>query len=112
QEQLAYEMIANNKPEKYKFNAELAERDFSILSPAPSLMFGLTRRERQLKQLMFMALEQLYHSKSTPEIRYWYTEWRPQKYHDIQKMEFEEIWNCLYEEAKMGWSEKHIMLCE
>ena len=34
-------------------------KDFHILSPEPELMRGLTRKERQLKQLLFMALDQL-----------------------------------------------------
>lgn len=112
QEQLVYEMIEKNSPTIYKFNAELTEKEYHILSPSPELMYGLTRKERQLKQLLFMALDQLYIAKNTSEIRYWYTEWFPEKYHEIQSMEFDEVWNHLYNEAKKGWSNKHVMLCE
>ena len=52
-------------------------KEFHILSPQPDLMSGLTRKERQLKQLLFMALDQLYSSQNTAEIRYWFTEWSP-----------------------------------
>ncbi len=75
-------------------------------------MSGLTRKERQLKQLLFMALDQLYGTKNVAEVRYWYTEWAPEKYAYIQQMSFEEAWNGLYEEAKYGWSERHAHLCE
>src|SRR5512142_2148721 len=52
-------------------------KEHHILSPSPIIMSGLTRKERQLKQLLFMALDQLHSSKNPSEIRYWYTEWNP-----------------------------------
>ncbi|MBS4198679.1 YjbA family protein [Bacillus sp. FJAT-49732] len=112
QEQLVYEMTMKNEPFPYKFDKENLSKEHHILSPEPKLMYGLTRKERQLKHLMFMALDQLFSSKNTPEIRYWYTEWAPSKYQEIQTMDFDEVWNCLYDETKVGWSEKHLMLCE
>ena len=75
-------------------------------------MNGLTRKERQLKQLLFMALDQLHTTKNTAEIRYWFTEWDPSAYGMVQHMEFEDIWVKLYDEAKTGWSDKHEQLCE
>nr|WP_144929049.1 YjbA family protein [Paenibacillus bovis] len=111
QEQLVYEMIADNNPTIYKFKPD-SIKEYHILSPSPELMSGLTRKERHLKNLMFMALDQLYTSKNTAEIRYWYTEWSPHRYNDIQAMDFEEAWQSLYEETKEGWTEKHVMLCE
>ncbi|CAM4058933.1 YjbA family protein [Lederbergia lenta] len=112
QEQVVYEMTDKNEPSVYKFKEENTEKDYHILSPEPMLMYGLTRKERQLKNLLFMALDQLYISKNTPAVRYWYTEWNPNKYAEIQTMEFEDVWNALYEETKTGWTEKHDTLCE
>src|SRR5690606_37908539 len=78
QEQLVYEMIEGHEPESYDFTAEsVKEKEYHILSPAPELMRGLTRKERQLKQLLFMALDQLKNCKNEAEVRYWYTEWSP-----------------------------------
>lgn len=59
-----------------------------------------------------MALDQLHSSNNTAEIRYWYTEWAPQRYRTIQELDFEEIWQMLYEETQFGWSDKHLTLCE
>ncbi|MFD1705632.1 YjbA family protein [Siminovitchia sediminis] len=112
QEQLVFEMIEGNEQVKYIFNQENRKKEYHILSPDPVLMRGLTRRERHLKQLLFMALDQLFHSKNTAEIRYWYTEWAPHLYSDIQMMDFDSVWNHLYEEIKYGWSEKHQLICE
>jgi hypothetical protein len=111
QEQLVYEMAADQEERTYSFHP-LETKQHHILSPAPQLMNGLTRKERQLKQLLFMALDQLYATKNVAEVRYWYTEWAPEKYMDIQKMSFEEVWRNLYEETKYGWTERHMQLCE
>ncbi|WP_017551881.1 YjbA family protein [Heyndrickxia coagulans] len=112
QEQLVYEMIEGHEPVSYPFENRSHPKEHHILSPSPECMQGLTRRERQLKQLLFMALDQLYSSKNTAEVRYWYTEWHPEQYEHIQFMPFEDAWERLYAETKTGWSKKHEQLCE
>ncbi|RDI47773.1 YjbA family protein [Falsibacillus pallidus] len=112
QEQLVYEMTEMHEPQSFSFAAKPRAKEYHILSPNPELMNGLTRKERQLKQLLFMGLDQLYSSKNTAQMRYWYTEWSPNLYHEIQEMSFEEIWTGLFEDMKHGWSEKHLYFCE
>jgi hypothetical protein len=112
QEQLVYEMIAGHDEKKYHFQQNSNLKDFHILSPEPTLMSGLTRKERQLKQLLFMALDQLHSSKNEAEVRYWYTEWCPERYSDIQELNFENAWQQLFEETKYGWSKRHENFCE
>jgi hypothetical protein len=113
QEQLVYEMVEGHEAIYYSMEHDpKPENAYHILSPSPHMMNGLTRKERQLKQLLFMALDQLHGSKNTAEIRYWYTEWAPEQYRVIQDMDFEDVWNMLYEETKYGWSNKHLDLCE
>lgn len=112
QEQLVFEMIENQDVVSYAFEQHLLGKDFHILSPEPGLMRGLTRKERQIKQLLFMALDQLHSSKNVAEVRYWYTEWSPERYADIQQLDFEEAWVELFEETKYGWSGKHENFCE
>ncbi|WP_270577836.1 YjbA family protein [Caldibacillus thermoamylovorans] len=111
QEQLVYEMIAEENPIKYSIPKH-PKKEHHIMSPEPEIMMGLTRKERQLKQLLFLALDYLYTSKNTGQVRYWYTEWAPGHYSTIRTKSFEEIWNQLYEEVKLGWTEKHEKLCE
>jgi Protein of unknown function (DUF3603). len=110
QEQLVYEMIENEKTVEYEIPT--VKKEYHILSPEPELMAGLTRKERQLKKLLFMALDQLHSSKNTAEIRYWYTEWAPEKYPLIRKKSFDEAWQEFFHEVKYGWSPKHEELCE
>ncbi|MDF2790468.1 MAG: hypothetical protein K0S80_3569 [Neobacillus sp.] len=112
QEQLVYEMIANHDARKYHFQQHSVDKDFHILSPEPELMTGLTRKERQLKQLLFMALDQLHTSKNEAEVRYWFTEWCPEQYSAIQELNFEKAWQQLFEETKYGWSKRHETFCE
>jgi len=112
QEQLVYEMISQHEAKSYHFYAQPKTKDFHILSPEPDLMRGLTRKERQLKQLLFMALDQLLTSNNEAEVRYWYTEWCPELYSIIQEMNFEEAWEHLFEQTKYGWSKRHETFCE
>jgi hypothetical protein len=112
QEQLVYEMIGQHEAKKYHFYEQPVMKDFHILSPEPELMRGLTRKERQIKQLLFMALDQLLSSKNEAEVRYWYTEWCPEHYSTIQELNFERAWEQLFEETKYGWSKRHETFCE
>lgn len=111
QEQSLFEKIKQESTQHYGYGEDQRVKEYHILSPDPRWMRGLTRRERQLKQLLFMALDQLYASGSTAEVRYWYTEWVPKKYFEIQAMDFETAWKQLYDEAKQGWSEHHYEIC-
>lgn len=112
QEQLVFESIANEEMEQYELHIPCESKEYHILSPHPNDMLGLTRRERQLKQLLFMALDQLYSTKNVAEMRYWCTEWDPSRYEDIQLMDFEKAWDSLFAEVKVGWSKRHYLFCE
>lgn len=112
QEQIVLELIESETMEVYDLDVVEFQKEYHILSPSPEEMRGLTRKERQLKQLLFMALDQLYSTGNAAEIRYWYTEWEPAKYMEIQAMSFEEVWEGLFEEVKNGWSKRHYHLCE
>ncbi|MEC2077122.1 YjbA family protein [Metabacillus fastidiosus] len=113
QEQLVYEMVKGVQAEDYSVEYERdIEKKYHILSLSPENMRGLTRKERQLKQLLFMALDQLHSTKNTAEVKYWYTEWNPTMYEDIQHQSFPDVWEQLYEETLPGWTPKHAQLCE
>jgi hypothetical protein len=114
QEQLVYEMVKDVEPNSYDFGNQTLEssKEYHILSLAPEHVRGLTRKERQLKQLMFMALDQLKGLNNRAEIAYWYTEWNPSMYKEMKRMSFEQIWDMLYNETIEGWSEKHLHFCE
>ncbi|WP_186576638.1 YjbA family protein [Aquibacillus kalidii] len=111
QERLVYEMIEGTEPHKFTFSEGQASKEYHILSLPPESMLGLTRKERQLKQLLMMALDQLEGTKNSEEMRYWLTEWEPDKYTEIRNMGFEDAWEALYEGLMDGWSKAHEDLC-
>ena len=111
QEEQLQSLVASEATREYYMDYLDCEKEYHILSPNPLLMNGLIRKERQLKQLLFMALDQLYSEAEAAEMRYWYTEWAPEKYRLINDMSLKEAWKSLYEEIKEGWSKKHEDYC-
>lgn len=112
QEQMVYDMIKNTKPKRFSFDKDSYKKEYHILSMPPEFVHGLTRRERQLKQLLMMSLDQLRTTNNIKELRYWLTEWDPKKYPSIRYMDEDEVWNELYNGVKMGWTASHEDLCE
>lgn len=111
QEQLVYDMIKKAKPQSYGFVEDGYEKEYHMLSMEPKYIIGLTRRERQLKQLLMIALDQLRTSNNLEELRYWLTEWDPKQYPYIRYMDKEKAWELLYNGVKESWSEQHEELC-
>ncbi|MBY7143107.1 YjbA family protein [Virgibacillus sp. NKC19-3] len=111
QEQLVFDMIENKKAQSFKFDGTSYEKEYHMLSMPPELVFGLTRRERQLKQLLMIGLDQLRTTNNLKELRYWLTEWDPKNYPFIRFMNEDKVWDALYNGVKQGWSMAHEELC-
>ncbi|MBM7571528.1 YjbA family protein [Aquibacillus albus] len=111
QERLVFEMIEGSSPQEYSFPENHQDKEYHILSLPPDSMLGLTRKERQLKQLLMMAIDQLEGTKNIEEVRYWLTEWDPDRYSEIRQMDFGEAWEALYYGVIDGWSKSHEDLC-
>ncbi|MFD2759837.1 YjbA family protein [Lentibacillus juripiscarius] len=111
QEQLVFDMIKTTKPETFNFDGRQVEKEYHILSMEPELIHGLTRKERNLKQVLMIALDQLRTANNLEELRYWLTEWDPKQYPYIRYMDENTVWEALYEGVKSGWSEWHEDLC-
>lgn len=112
QEELIYNMIKNAKPEGFGFKARHYEKEYNILSMPPELIFGLTRREREIKQILMIALDQLRTTNNLEELRYWLTEWDPKQYPFIRYMDNDEVWLKLYNGIKVGYNKNHEEFCE
>lgn len=112
QEQLVYEALVDQELESFELNDDVTEKEYHLLSLSPFELNGLTRRERQLKQLLFMVLDQLNTSASDAELKYWCTEWNPLSYQKLKTKDRDEVWNHLLDGARTGWSENHYKLCE
>ncbi|AIF42769.1 YjbA family protein [Virgibacillus sp. SK37] len=111
QEQLVYDMIQNTKAQSFKFDDRHYKKEYHMLSLEPELVFGLTRKERQLKQLLMMGLDQLRTANNLGELRYWLTEWDPKNYPYIRDLNEDQVWEALYNGVKRGWTSSHEDLC-
>lgn len=106
-EQVILRMIETKKPEKFSVTKRKTNRKYQLFSLHPKWVYGLTRRERQLKRILMMALDQLRTVNQIEELRYWLTEWRPNDYPLIRFMSKKETWFALYEGIVKGWSPQH-----
>src|SRR5690625_513172 len=100
-------MVKNKQMIRCRVATRRYEKKHHILSMRTELVFGLARRERQLKQVLMMALDQLRTTKNIEELRYWLTEWNPKKYPYIRFMNEEDVWQALYDGLKNSWSTVH-----
>ncbi len=112
QEQQVYELCKKSKQKHYSFTPIHEEDKHSLLSMEEEFVYGLTRRERQLKKLLMIAMEQLKTTDNVNEVLYWLSEWdHDQITYTMHQSSVDEVWQKLYEEIKIGWSMAHEKLC-
>ncbi|WP_018921511.1 DUF3603 family protein [Salsuginibacillus kocurii] len=111
QEELVLEKIKHDVCTPFELGFTPSPKSYHILSPPPAHMAGLTRKERALKQLLYMAIDELNTSKNRAKLKYWFTEWSPEDYPWLDALTGEEIWNRLYREISEGWTTRHYNLC-
>lgn len=112
QEQVVFETLTEQDVPYFQLEIALPAKDYHLLSPSPAELAGLTRKERQLKQLLLMVLDQLQTTGSDAEIKYWCTEWDPLTYKKLQQKGRTEVWEQLLNGVRAGWSQRHYKLCE
>lgn len=109
QERQVYEICEKRKVNKFTIpkqsDSELVDSEWRI---DEKYMIGLTRRERELKKLLLIGLEQLKYTKNKQEISYWLSEWEgTNTLIEANDMTIEQVWQRLYDQSIDGWSEKH-----
>src|SRR5690625_328713 len=110
-EQQVFELSRKSKVRKFNFTP-YDEEEQSLVFMDHSLIYGLTRRERQLKKILMIGMEQLKSTDNLNEIIYWLTEWDYEKVSTISKeMGCQQIWEILFDEIKDGWSDAHEEFC-
>lgn len=109
QEELILQMVKELEVWEFKFKPE--KNEYHILSPNPEFMIGLTRRERNLKQILFMALDQLEEGVFA-KLLYYYIEWNPNGKDEIKNYNYKELYDKFLKEISNGWTENHERLCE
>lgn len=110
-ERRVIQMIQQKTPVSFPLEKTLRTETEHLFSLAPEAMLGLNRRERELKQLMMLVLDQMREGKNIDELHYWLTEWEPDHYQVIQKLSFRLAWKRLYNHIYQGWSSQHEQFC-
>lgn len=112
QEQQVFELCKKAKRRHFPFIEKNEERADHSMNLDRKSIYGLTRRERQLKKLLMIAMEQLKTTNNVSEVLYWLSEWDSHKLAKTShRASVEEIWHMLYDEVKDGWTEKHEQFC-
>jgi hypothetical protein len=113
QYQLVMEMIAVTEPTDFgaTFVTEEEEEtvEARILNITNVHTLGLTRREREMKEILMDCLYQLSQSESIEEVRYWYTELFPGSMIDIttENWTIDQMVLDMHDHLSEGWDEQH-----
>lgn len=108
QENLIINIVEGSKMEESVFEYTPVHKQENMFKLVPDeCMVGLIRRERYLKELLFMIFEQLQDEKDIHRLRYFYSEWNPKGQHSIKELNYDELFLTLFSEVKLGWSNNH-----
>lgn len=112
QERQILEQCEKKKPVYYSLPSFIRNDSTSILTLKESQVIGLTRRERQLKKILLIALEQLKITDNRNELLYWLSEWDDKLVQNLASdCSLNEMWQIIYEQVLEGWSAAHERLC-
>jgi hypothetical protein len=113
QERLVADQIEFTEPKDFGYKPEKIEVDKTlvgkILSLEPVHMVGLTRRERQMKELLMDCLFQLSCSDNIEEVRYWFTDlfWGMKDDIVVETLTIEQMVYDMTDYLQDGWDEQH-----
>lgn len=110
QEELVWDMIYDRPPMKFEFEPVEVDNSDILNTPPNTVMYGLTRKEREMKFLLFEALQYNYADPAVAKLKYLYSEWKYDNLKTVEGMEALELLNYLIEEASKGWSPDHLNL--
>src|SRR5699024_8283883 len=86
--------------------------DIQLLTLVPKYKQGLTRPQIESKKIFIIAMDHLQSSNDRTELLYWLSEWDNKKWLTYLHHEnIKDIWQVLYDEVVVGWSEAHEALC-
>lgn len=107
-EQVIYDITEGVEPTAYEFTKP--ERVGYLFDP--KIMIGLTRKERQKKQVLYYGLQDFEYEehKNLSKIKYYYGEFNYKGLDSIGSNTFDEILHRLMDEVKVGWTKAHDQL--
>jgi len=97
---------------EYEFKKK--QHIYNYLSLEPSVMAGLTRKERHKKQVLFQALDDLKYVavKNVDKLKYLYGEWSNTPLNQKKQYTYDGLLNKIGEEMKAGWTKNHENVAE
>lgn len=113
QYQLVLEMIEGSEPTDFGATFVTEEEEETVESRILNITdvhtLGLTRREREMKEILMDCLYQLSQSESIEEVRYWYTELFPGSMIDIttENWTIDQMVLDMHDHLSEGWDEQH-----
>jgi hypothetical protein len=113
QERIILEMIEDEDPKDYGYTPDHFETDETVAGKILNLeyvhMVGLTRRERQMKEILMDSLFQLLCSDNIEEVRYWFTDlfWGMKDDIVVESMTIQQMVADMHDYLQEGWDEQH-----
>jgi len=94
-------------PEEEEYSEDSLLEKISIIKP--EYMIGLTRKERELKEVLLDCLFNLACSDNRNEVLYWYIEMYPTMYGDtsLKDRSSDDLISEMFDDLKYGWGNKH-----
>lgn len=108
-ENLLLEQIKYQKAKNYEY--EPIENEVHELLPPARAMIGLTRVEREKKQLLLLGLQEVQKEKKS-KILYYFSELNPHHYKAAKKLKKAELFEALIQSVYKGWTKNHEYLLE
>lgn len=104
QYQIALDIISDPSNQIYELHRkDDFTKEYSIISPEPSTMVGLTRREKRLKQILYLVLDEIKMLNNVEKLKYLYGE-----VSNSTKMpsNFEALLNDFLDKIAIGWKKE------
>jgi hypothetical protein len=79
-----------------------------ILSLKPEYMIGLTRDEKEMKEMVMDCLFNISCSEDYHEVYYWYVELFPKEYNPAVELEMDDMVQKMFDLLKVGWTQQHV----
>jgi hypothetical protein len=106
QERKIMEQLEDMETEEFEYTP-VHKKENQFLVVPNECMVGLNRRERYMKELLFMIFDQLQSEDDLHRLRYYYLEWNPVGVENITKLNYDELFVTFFGEVRLGWSDKH-----
>jgi hypothetical protein len=106
--QLVFEMFEHTEEEIYELDKQIeVSKEYNLLNLHPKFMAGLSRREKRMKQILFIQLDSMRSLKQLEKLRYLYGELDYDGRNLVKEMNLDGIIDLLEEKLEKGWTKEY-----